>query len=144
MATASDVDPSAAPAAARPPDEGGAVSATRSWQAALLIALAVAAVLAVVILWVAAQGSTDEVRIRIPAGTGRQLEAGEDPGIVDTVISLDVGDTLVVENDDDRLHVLGSLSIAPDATERLAYEQRGRFTGPSSFTPDGTVTIIVR
>lgn len=144
MATASEVDPGAAQPADRPSDDGGTGRATRSWQAALVIALAVAAVLAVVIWWVAAQGATDEVRVRIPVGTGRQLEAGDDPAVVDTVINLDVGDTLVVENDDDRLHVLGSLSIGPGATARLVYDQRGRFTGPSSATLDGTVTIIVR
>lgn len=125
-------------------DDRGDGDRRRSWQAALAIALGVGALLAVLIWLVAVEGGRDEVRIRIPAGTGRQLEAGNDPGIVAGEIRLDVGDTLVVENDDDQLHVLGSLTVAPGQTRRLDYEEAGRFTGASSLSPTGTVTVLVR
>jgi len=140
VATASPDAPEAPPAATPAAEPERA----RSWRVALAVAAVVSVVLAVLIWWVAVDGGNSQVRVEIPAGTARLLADGKDPSVVEGEILLDVGDELVVLNRDDRPHVFGSLTIAPGATQRIGYDQAGRFAGPSSVTTDSTVTILVR
>ena len=113
---------------------------------ALVAIVLVAVVLGGAIWLVAANGSggdPDPQVVTVPAGTGEEVAASNDFALVGSVIRLEPGQELVLENDDVRLHGLGPLSAAPDETVRQTFATEGRYVGSTSLRSDGRVTILV-
>lgn len=79
----------------------------------------------------------------IPAGTGDRLDAGEPVVIIPAELSVHVGDSISIVNNDDRGHSVGPFFVA--AGERLTHEfsERGTIADVCTIHPSGRVTITV-
>jgi hypothetical protein len=111
---------------------------------ALLVVLLVTVALGVTIALVAANdsgGTPDAFVVNVPSGTGEQVASGTE--YVDAVIRLEPGQELRLENDDVRLHSIGTLSAAAGETVSQTFATEGRYVGTTSLRPDGRITILV-
>lgn len=125
-----------AEAAAPAPKAGGGIKLL------LLGLLAVALVVGIAVVAAVSQGP-DDIEIEVPAGTGAQLDAGEIVEVVPTILRVEPGATIEVDNQDSRLHVLGNLTVDAGDTEGLAFPNEGRYILPTSLRSDGQVTVLV-
>lgn len=79
----------------------------------------------------------------IPAGTGDRIDAGEEVSIVPAVLEVEVNDTVVIENDDDQLHLVGPLVVPAGETLVHEFDRPGRFQGACELHPEDTFTVVV-
>lgn len=89
-------------------------------------------------------GGPSETVIQVPAGTSERLENGEDVELVPSNLELEVGDTLVIVNEDEALHQVGPYTVAPFQTLRQTFTVPGTIEGPCSLHPSGQVTLRIR
>lgn len=84
-----------------------------------------------------------EHTITVPAGTWDRIVEGEDVELMPLEMNLKVGDRLVVENFDDRTHVVGPYRVR--SGERLVqrFNEPTTIEGECTLTPQETVRIIV-
>jgi len=122
---------------ASPADEGPRLGRT-----AVIVAVALLATVGAFVAGVVLLGSSNEVTITIPAGTGAAVAAGEDVDAVPSLIEVSVGDTLVLVNDDSRPHVVGPWTVLPGAEFRYSFAEAQDFSGACSAHPDNTVRIV--
>ncbi len=113
-----------------------------AWVAAVVLAGLVATITAVAV-WGSRTGGA-RFTIRVPEGTAAAVQRGEDPGLVDEVLVLRVGDRVALVNDDTVLHQLGPLAAGPGERTRMTFEDQVRIDGSTTLRPSGTVTIVVR
>lgn len=92
----------------------------------------------------AASGARGDFSYVIPAGTGARIDAGEKVAILPAHLSATVGQTIRIENDDDRWHVVGPFSIAPHQTLSQRFSSPGTIVGMCSVHPSGEVRIDVK
>lgn len=141
---------------AAPPEAVGTRSARRTLAAVgafvLPIVLAVAAM-----VWLAGRDSGDGgaepvspggggqvLEFTIPAGTGALMEQGYPVAdVMPERVDLVAGDTMVVQNLDDRVHTFGPLTVRPGETTRLLFDKPGYYFGLCTVGTHDTVTIVV-
>lgn len=122
-------------------DPGGARGVAPWVVGAVLVAL-VAGITAVAVWGSRTDGA--RVTVRVPEGTAAAVARGEDPGLVDEVLWLRVGDRITLVNDDSVLHRLGPLAAGPGERARMSFDDQARIDGATTLRPTGTVTIVVR
>lgn len=86
---------------------------------------------------------SETVEVVVPAGTGERMDAGEDIELLPAYLELDVGDRLVINNNDDRIHTVGPYVVAPGQTIAQTFSEPGRIEGACTLHPSGAVTIVV-
>lgn len=104
--------------------------------------LIVAAAAFVVQLQERGRGGFDH-RYEIPAGTTARIDAGEAVAIVPSEIHLAAGDTLTIENHDDRRHEIGVFNVGSGETRSYTFPNKGTFVGACTLHSGGGVTIYV-
>ncbi len=107
--------------------------------AVLLAVIGVAAVLMLAVLGARA----DTLEVVVEAGTWERIEAGEVVELLPRTLRVDVGDTLVVVNDDDHMHEVGPYTVGPGQTVRQTFTSPGTIEGVCTLHPDGEITIVV-
>jgi hypothetical protein len=109
------------------------------------VVAAVAMILAAFVAVVAATSgdAVDAVVVEVPAGTSERLNAGEVVEVIGPLLHLEPGQALQVDNDDDRLHVVGTLQVAAGESVRQVFDAEGRYVVSTSLRSDGLVTILV-
>lgn len=81
--------------------------------------------------------------ITIPDGTGFRLAAGEIIELMPAEYQLKVGDSIVIENLDNRIYTVGPFLVRARETLRYTFNEIGRYTGICSLNPTGSETFIV-
>lgn len=81
--------------------------------------------------------------IVVPAGTGDRIDAGEPVDLMPADLQLGVNDTLVIENEDVRTHVVGPFTVRAGETVRHQFNQAGTYTGVCTVHSSGEVVITV-
>ena len=124
-------------------------SAPRSGQprAPLLVlvvgGLLIVATAALVVQRYDARAGAVDHRFEIPAGTAARIDAGEQVAVVPSELYLSQGDTLTIDNDDDRAHEIGVLSVRTGETLSYTFPSKGTFIGACTLHSGGGVTIYV-
>ena len=114
----------------------------------LTVAIAIACLAIGAVVAVSWASDTDtggsEFVVEVAPGTGERIAAGEEVELIPSVVELDVGDTLVITNDDDQVHQVGPYVVGPYQTLRQTFATAGTVEGLCSLHPSGQVEIIVR
>ena len=86
-----------------------------------------------------------EYRIVIPEGTGAQIEQGEDPGVIPSIIELTLGekDILVIENQDIVGHRIGDFWVGAGETLRQEFKTEAIYQGECTVHESAQIEIIV-
>ncbi len=85
-----------------------------------------------------------DVTLIIPAGTSDQVARGEQPPSIPMNMTFVVGDTLIVDNEDNVDHKLGPLWIPAQSTARLSLEQEENLAFECTFQPGNYFGLDVR
>jgi hypothetical protein len=104
----------------------------------------VAGVLLSIVLVIAVRPDDPEpqvIEVVVPAGTGL-LDAADEP-LLPSRLEVRVGDTLVIDNQDDRTHEVGPYVVAAGQRLEHRFTEPGEFVGECSIHPSGQVTIVV-
>lgn len=109
---------------------------------ALAIFLVPAALVAVLVLTGSDDGGA-EYRVEVPLGTGDRIDAGEDVELMPLEVRLSVGDRMVVENLDDRTHVVGPYTVRPGERLVQRFNEPTVIEGECSLIPEDTIRIVV-
>jgi hypothetical protein len=86
----------------------------------------------------------ERINILIPAGTAERVAAGQPPPSIPANMSFVVGDTLVVTNQDNVNHQLGSLWIPPGTSASMKLDTEQNFAFECSFQPTKYLGVDVR
>ena len=119
----------------------------RGWGIPVL--LAVVALLALVgagalIAKVTAPDQTGEtVTFVVPKGTAEKAFFGEKVDIMPSRVALNVGDTLVIRNDDEETSVVGPFTVRPGETLRQHFQRPQKLVGECTLSGSGTIEIVV-
>lgn len=84
------------------------------------------------------------ITLTIPAGTSERVAAGQALAEIPRQMIFVVGDTLVVNNQDDVAHELGPLWVPPGKSASLNLEGASDFTYNCSFTPSKYLGLTVK
>jgi hypothetical protein len=79
----------------------------------------------------------------IPAGTGARIAAGEEVDIMPSTIELEVGDHLVIHNEDSESYIVGPLAVRPLETVDHRFDAPGRFVGACALGSEDVLTVVV-
>jgi plastocyanin len=79
----------------------------------------------------------------IPAGTGVKLDGGDPVEIVPARIAARVGETIRIENHDDRAYLLGPFFVGAGETLTQQFVTPGRFEGTCAVHPSGQLVLDV-
>ncbi len=79
----------------------------------------------------------------IPAGAGEALDAGTPLEILPAELEVDVGDTIRIENQDDRGHTVGPFFVGANETLTQRFSTPGDFVGVCTVHPSGELVLIV-
>lgn len=79
----------------------------------------------------------------VEAGTGARLDQGVQIDLMPTEVRLAVGDTLVIQNDDDRDYMVGPYSVRAGETIEQTFQRAQILVGECSLSGSGEVQIIV-
>jgi plastocyanin len=129
----------------------------RTWWVLAVIVLVPLAVIGAAIALAIATSSDDEastprtptrapqtITYVIPPGTAERMQSGQ---LVDDVIpeylDLVVGDTIVVENQDETTHQFGPIVVRAGETTDVTFFEPGRYQGACTVGDHDTVTIQV-
>lgn len=126
-----------------------AASASRALAAALLTGLL--AVVAVACGDDSSQPRTEAVTVDdaatleyvIPAGAGEALDAGTPLEILPAELEVNVGDTIRIENQDDRGHTVGPFFVGANETLTQRFSTPGEFEGVCTVHPSGQLVLVV-
>jgi hypothetical protein len=77
----------------------------------------------------------EKVTLTIPAGTAERVAAGEAEPSIPTELTFVIGDTLLVQNEDNVPHELGPLFIPAGANASLVMEDANKYTLGCTFQP---------
>ena len=86
----------------------------------------------------------ETVEISIPAGTAKRIESGEAASTIPSELIFVIGDTLLVNNQDDVPHELGPLWIPADSNASLLMEDANKYTLGCTFQPSRYLDFDVR
>jgi plastocyanin len=79
----------------------------------------------------------------IPAGAGEALDAGTPLEILPAQLEVSVGDTIRIENQDDRGHTVGPFFVGANETLTQRFSTPGEFEGVCTVHPSGQLVLIV-
>ena len=79
----------------------------------------------------------------IPAGAGEALDAGTPLEILPAELEVNVGDTIRIENQDDRGHTVGPFFVGANETLRQRFSTPGEFEGVCTVHPSGQLVLVV-
>ena len=85
----------------------------------------------------------ESVTFVIPAGTQEKLEAGEEIVDFPSEIMLNVGDTIVIENQDSAVHSFGPFTILPNTTLTKRFETAKVYENSCTFHQDKQMKLVV-
>lgn len=106
----------------------------------IVAALALAAVAATGFL---ADRNGETTTFVVPAGTAKRAAAGQIVQIMPVVVKFEIGDTMVIRNDDDEIATVGPFAIRPGETLRKTFRGEQLLKGECSLSDEGIVTIVV-
>lgn len=79
----------------------------------------------------------------VPAGTGAEVDLGRTRnGIFPEYLEVQVGDTIVIRNDDARSHVLGPFTVRAGETLTYEFQEVGTYRGACTVHGPGHEAII--
>ena len=133
--------------ASTPASTGDTASSPR-WSTGRIVAavvglLAIAAAAALVTWLVTDDDEASDYVVEVAAGTGDRIDSGEEIELIPARVELDVGDTLVIVNDDDQVHQVGPYVVGPEQTLRQTFASPGTVEGLCSLHPSGQVEIVI-
>lgn len=79
----------------------------------------------------------------IPAGAGAALDAGMPLEILPAELQVNVGDTIRLENQDDRGHTVGPFFVGANETLTQRFSTPGEFEGVCTVHPSGQLVLLV-
>jgi plastocyanin len=79
----------------------------------------------------------------IPVGAGEALDAGTPLEILPAELEVTVGDTIRIENQDDRGHTVGPFFVGANETLTQRFSTPGEFEGVCTVHPSGQLILIV-
>lgn len=85
----------------------------------------------------------EQYTITVPDGTGTRIDAGELIELMPADLQLGINDTLVIDNQDERTHLVGPFTVRAGETLNHKFTQAGVYSGVCSIHPSGQVTITV-
>jgi len=93
-------------------------------------------------------GDTEEaapevVELVVPDGTAARLRAGEDVVVMPERLELEVGQTLVIRNEDVEAASVGPYSVAAGKTLSVRYGQPGTFEGVCPLSENDRYEIVI-
>lgn len=129
------------------PDDDAVPLRARGWGVPVLLAVVALVVLVgagVVIAKVTAPDQAGEtVTFVVPEGTAEKVFFGETVDIMPSRVELQVGDTLVVRNDDEQTMVVGPFTVRPGETLTQHFQRPQTLVGECTLSGTGTVEIVV-
>jgi plastocyanin len=87
--------------------------------------------------------ATFEYDYVIPPGTAARMAAGETVGIVPRALTVQVGESIRIVNDDDEGHVVGVFYVGAGETLTKRFTAPGELSGSCSVHSDGEFTLRV-
>ncbi|MCC5951954.1 MAG: hypothetical protein JJU45_07640 [Acidimicrobiia bacterium] len=108
----------------------------------LAAGVVVVVVVAVVALTMASSGATEH-RFVVAPGTGDRLDAGEWVETMPAELDVKVGDSLVIVNDDDRVHLIGPFGVRAGETLHYRFSEPGEIRDACTLQPDGEIVITI-
>ncbi len=79
----------------------------------------------------------------IPVGAGKALDAGTPLEILPAELQVNVGDTIRIENQDDRGHTVGPFFVGANETLTQRFSTPGEFEGVCTVHPSGQLVLRV-
>lgn len=79
----------------------------------------------------------------IPVGAGEALDAGTPLEILPAELEVNVGDTIRIENQDDRGHTVGPFFVGANETLTQRFSTPGEFEGVCTVHPSGQLVLLV-
>jgi plastocyanin len=79
----------------------------------------------------------------IPVGAGEALDAGTPLAILPAELEVNVGDTIRIENQDDRGHTVGPFFVGANEVLTQRFSTPGEFEGVCTVHPSGQLVLIV-
>ena len=79
----------------------------------------------------------------IPLGAGEALDAGTPLEILPGELEVNVGDTIRIENLDDRGHTVGPFFVGANETLTQRFSTPGEFEGVCTVHPSGELVLVV-
>jgi plastocyanin len=79
----------------------------------------------------------------IPVGAGEALDAGTPLEILPAELQVNVGDTISIENQDDRGHTVGPFFVGANETLTQRFSTPGEFEGVCTVHPSGQLVLVV-
>lgn len=79
----------------------------------------------------------------IPAGTQDRIDAGETVEVVPAELTVKVGQSIRIVNDDDSNHVVGTFFVPAGATLRQHFNTPGELIGECDVHPSGRFRLVV-
>jgi plastocyanin len=80
---------------------------------------------------------------RIPAGTADRIAAGEPVEIVPAELTVELGDTIRIVNDDSSAHIVGVFFVGAGETVTQQFQSVGVLEGECSVHPSGSFSLRV-
>ncbi len=99
--------------------------------------------LAIVSYGITACQSGQSITFVIPPGTQEKLEAGEEIVNFPNEITLNVGDTIIIENQDSVVHSFGPFTILPNTTLTKRFETAKVYQNNCTFHQDKQMKLVV-
>lgn len=79
----------------------------------------------------------------IPVGAGDAVDAGTPLDVLPAELEVNVGDTIRIENQDDRGHTIGPFFVGADETLTQRFSTPGEFAGVCTVHSSGELVLIV-
>ena len=105
---------------------------------------AAAVVAAAFIVFAMVRSGPETIAITVPAGTQDRIDAGEPVELIPAVLEVNLGDRIVITNNDRATHVVGPYIVGPLQTIEQQFTYTGRIEGICTLHPSGEVAIVVR
>ncbi|MDY7105315.1 MAG: hypothetical protein S0880_29360 [Actinomycetota bacterium] len=91
----------------------------------------------------AADEASEGLHFVIPAGTGDRIDDGEPVEILPGSLDVEVGDVIVIENEDERGHLVGPFFVGAGETVSQRFASPGEYVGECSVHPSGELVVRV-
>lgn len=79
----------------------------------------------------------------VPFGTGNRMDSGEVVEIMPSTLTVKVGESIRIDNDDIRDYMIGPFFVMAGQTLAMRFTQPGTIEGVCQINPEGKFTITV-
>ncbi len=107
------------------------------------VAVAAAAGIAAVLFLGGDGRPPQRIEVVVPQGAGALGSGVDTAELLPRRLEVEVGDTLVIDNRDDRAHAVGPYTVAAGQRLEHRFAQEGVIDGECTLHPSGRVTIVV-